>query len=303
VISAHRFEELRPYLFSIAYRMLGSATEAEDVIQDTWLRTDKAPEEVQSDRAWLSTVVTRLCLDRLKSAQVAREEYVGPWLPEPVLADALPAPESEVLRRESITVAFLVLLETLSPSERAAFLLREVFDYEYAEVARILKATEAAVRQLVHRAKQRLAQGKRRFQAKPERQSEVVSRFLAAAREGDLAGLEALLARDATHTADGGGKVAAARRVVEGAPAIARLFASLYRTAAAAPDRWRAELSEINGEPAMLAYFDGRLDTVFIFSVDEDCVIATHAVRNPDKLTWLAGRQAARPPELMTEKM
>lgn len=296
MISVFRFEELRPYLFSIAYRMLGSATEAEDVIQDAWLRTDKAPEEMASDRAWLATVVTRLCLDRLKSARAVREEYVGFWFPEPILTRAISAAESEVMQRESITIAFLVLLETLSASERAAFLLREVFDYGYPEVARTLKTTEGAARQLVHRAKERLAQGKRRFPVAPERQREVVTRFLAAARDGDLPGLEALLARDAIYAADGGGKVSAAKRIVEGAAAVARLFAGLYQKASAAPGEWRAELSEVNGEAALLAYFRGRLDTVFVLSVANGQVTAIHALRNPEKLAWLARQVASALP-------
>jgi RNA polymerase sigma-70 factor, ECF subfamily len=296
MIEVQRFEQLRPYLFSIAYRMLGSAAEAEDVLQDAWLRTAKTPGAIDSDRSWLSTVVTRLCLDRLKSARAAREEYVGPWLPEPVPADALPAPEFDLIQRESITVAFLVLLEKLSPAERAAFLLREVFDYEYAEVARILESREAAVRQLVHRARERLSQGRRRFRPQPERQREVVSRFLAAAREGDLEGLEALLARDATHTSDGGGKVPATLRPIHGAPAIARLFAGLYRKAAALPGRWHTELSEVNGETALLGYVEGRLDTVLIFSVEDERIASVHAIRNPDKLAWLARRLPAPAP-------
>ena len=289
MISAQRFEELRPYLFSIAYRMLGSATEAEDVIQDAWLRVDKTPPGLVSERAWLSTVVTRLCLDRLKSARASREEYVGPWLPEPVLLDAVPAPESEVLRRESITVAFLVLLETLSPTERAAFLLGEIFDYDYADIARILDTSEAAVRQLVHRAKERLTQGKRRFTASPERQREIVRRFLSAAQEGDLEGLEVLLAEHATFTADGGGKVAAAKRVVEGAAAIAKLFVGLRQKAVKDLSAWHVEISEVNGEPAVLVFVQGQLDTVFILSI-QDRIHSIHAIRNPDKLRWLEQR-------------
>ncbi|MBX5496080.1 MAG: nuclear transport factor 2 family protein, partial [Bryobacteraceae bacterium] len=250
---------------------------------------DKTPPGLVSERAWLSTVVTRLCLDRLKSARASREEYVGPWLPEPVLLDAVPAPESEVLRRESITVAFLVLLETLSPTERAAFLLGEIFDYDYADIARILDTSEAAVRQLVHRAKERLTQGKRRFTASPERQREIVRRFLSAAQEGDLEGLEALLAEHATFTADGGGKVAAAKRVVEGAAAIAKLFVGLRQKAVKDLSAWHVEISEVNGEPAVLVFVQGQLDTVFILSI-QDRIHSIHAIRNPDKLRWLEQR-------------
>lgn len=290
MISTARFEALRPYLFSIAYRMLGSAAEAEDAIQDAWLRAAGAPGPVEHDRAWLATVVTRLCLDRLKSARVAREEYVGPWLPEPVPTGTLPAPERDVLRRESITMAFLVLLERLSPAERAAFLLREVFDYGYADVARIVGASEPAVRQMVHRARERLSEGKRRFDVDPARQREAVHEFLAAAREGDLARLESMLARDATYVADGGGRVPAARRPVEGAGAVAQVLAGLVRLAAADPGAWRAELAEVNGELAWFAWHHGRLDTVFVLSVAGDRIQSIHAVRNPAKLAWLAAR-------------
>ncbi len=293
MISVQRFEELRPYLFSIAYRMLGSAAEAEEVIQDAWLRARQSPGDLNSDKAWLATVVTRLSLDRLKSSHRTREEYVGPWLPEPVPTEAVPAPDNDLMRRESITMAFLILLERLAPAERAAFLLREVFDYSYSEVASILQAKEAAVRQMVHRAKERLVQGKRRFEVKPQHQREVVQRFLEAARLGQVAGLEAMLARDATYTADGGGRVPAARRVVEGAPKVAQLFIGLFRKAAAEEQAWRADLAEINGEPALVAYYKGALDTVFVFSVADDQITSVRAVRNPEKLAWYAGYLAS----------
>ncbi|HWQ00447.1 MAG TPA: RNA polymerase sigma factor SigJ [Vicinamibacterales bacterium] len=297
MIPVERFQALRPYLFSIAYRMLGSASEAEDVLQDAWLRASRAPEALESDRAWLAAVVTRLCLDRLESARATREQYVGPWLPEPMPTDVVPAPERDAVRRESITMAFLLLLERLSPAERAAFLLREVFDYGYGEVGRILDTTDAAVRQMVHRARERLVQGRRRFDVDPELHRETVSRFLAAARDGDLTELEAILVPEATYTADGGGRVPAARRIVEGARAVALVFAGLFRTAEA-QGGWRAELGEVNGEPALLAFHGGRLDTVFVFSVAAGRVESVHAVRNPDKLAWLrrylrGGRGAA----------
>lgn len=287
MISVERFEDLRPYLFSIAYRMLGSASDAEDVLQDAWLRSHKAPEELDSDRAWLAAVVTRLCLDRLKSARATREQYVGPWLPEPVPTEALPVPEQTMMQRESVTVAFLVLLERLSPAERGAFLLREVFDYAYGDVARILEVTEAAARQLVHRAKERIAQGKRRFDVEPDKQREAVQRFLAAAEQGDLPSLEALLASGATYTADGGGRVAAARRVVEGPHAIALIFANFARIARSEPGAWRGELDELNGEPAFLAYHNGTLDAVFVFTIEDGRIASIHVVRNPEKLAWL----------------
>jgi RNA polymerase sigma-70 factor (ECF subfamily) len=296
MIDAGAFEELRPYLFSIAYRMLSRASEAEDVVQDAWLRSAAAPADVRSPRAWLSTVVTRLCLDRLKSARQARESYVGPWLPEPVPTGGASASgqEESLLRQESITLAFLVLLETLSPAERAAFLLREVFDHDYGEIAGILETSEAACRQLVHRAKARIAERRPRFHPSRERQGEIVSRFLAAAQDGDLGSLQSLLAADAVFTSDGGGKAAAATRPVAGADPVARLFAGLWRLGAErvarAPAAWRIEMAEVNAEPALLAFHEDRLESVFVFTVDGDRVVAIHGLRNPDKLAWMAGQ-------------
>ncbi len=190
MIDVATFQSLRPYLFSVAYRMLSSATDAEDVVQDAWLRAASAPANLESARAWLTTVVTRLCLDRLKSARKRREEYVGPWLPEPVPTGAVESAEDAAARHESVTLAFLVLLETLSPAERAAFLLREVFDGDYAEVADVLETTPAAARQLVHRAKQHIAERRPRFEAEPERQREIVERFFDAITRGDMNELE-----------------------------------------------------------------------------------------------------------------
>ena len=294
MIEAAAFQELRPYLFSIAYRMLSRASEAEDVLQDAWLRAAAAPGDTRSPRAWLATVVTRLCLDRLKSARVTREQYVGPWLPEPVPSSAVTDQEQSVMRQESITLAFLVLLETMTPPERAAFVLREVFDYGYDEVAGILETSEASARQLVHRAKTHLAQRRPRFRPAPERQKEIVARFLDAATGGDLTSLESLLAEDAVFTADGGGKAVAARRPIHGAIEVARVVGALWRrtqqTRALAPAEWRVETADVNDEPALLAFHNGRLDTVFVFSVDGDQVSAVRAVRNPDKLAWMEKR-------------
>lgn len=292
MIDPATFQSLRPHLFSVAYRMLSSAMEAEDVVQDAWLRASSAPEDLASARAWLTTVVTRLCLDRLKSARTRREEYVGPWLPEPVPTEAVETAEDVVARRESVTMAFLVLLETLTPAERAAFLLREIFDGDYAEVAGVLEITPTAARQLVHRAKTRLAEGRPRFEAPPERQKEIVSRFLEAVRVGDLTLLQRYLAEDVEFAADGGGKAPAARRRVIGADHVGRLMISLWHKWAASvdpsPDAWQMKVSSINGEPALVVYLYGRVDTVFVFSTDADRITTIHVVRNPDKLAWLS---------------
>ena len=294
MIDVATFQSLRSYLFSVAYRMLGSAAEAEDVVQDAWLRASTAPEELASARAWLTTVVTRLCLDRSKSARARREEYVGPWLPEPVPTGAVETAEDAVERRESVTMAFLVLLETLTPAERAAFVLREVFDADYADVARVLETTVGAARQLAHRAKVRLAEGRPRFDAPPERQREIVERFMEAVNEGDLARLQQYFASDVVYTADGGGKVAAARRPVIGAEAVATVMFGLWHRVRMAvdptPGAWRSEVSSINGETALLVSLRGRLDSVAVFSTDEERITSVRVIRNPDKLAWLEQR-------------
>lgn len=291
MIDAATFQSLRSHLFSIAYRMLSSAAEAEDVVQDAWLRAASAPADLASARSWLTTVVTRLSLDRLKAARTKREEYVGPWLPEPVPTGAIESAEDAVARRESVTLAFLVLLETLTPAERAAFLLREVFDGDYADVAGILETTPAAARQLVHRAKARLAEGRPRFDAPPERQREIVARFFEALRDGDLARLQEYLAADVVFAADGGGKVASAGRPVLGADAVIRLMTGLWRLGNLAaedlPHDWMPLLVEINGEPALVVRRGDRLESVFVFSTDAHCIHAINVVRNPDKLAWL----------------
>lgn len=292
MIDTATFESLRPHLFSVAYRMLGSATEAEDVVQDAWLRTSSAPATVDSARAWLKTVVTRLCLDRLKSAQARREEYVGPWLPEPVPTRAVESAEDAAARHESITMAFLVLLETLTPAERAAFLLREVFDGDYAEVADALDTSQEAARQLVHRAKQRIAAGRPRFDVSPDRQRDIVARFFETIQTGDVERLQKYLSADVRLTSDGGGKATTVRRPIVGAENVSRLMSGFWRVAAAAPGDWRVQFSSINGEPALVTYYQDKLDTVFVCSTDADRITAIHAVRNPEKLIWL-GRHLA----------
>jgi RNA polymerase sigma-70 factor, ECF subfamily len=292
MIDAPTFQSLRPHLFSVAYRMLSSAAEAEDAVQDAWLRAAAAPGDLESARAWLTTVVTRICLDRLKSARTRRETYVGPWLPEPVPTEAIASAEDAVSRRESITMAFLVLMETLTPAERAAFLLREVFDGDYAEVAQVLETTPAAARQLVHRAKTRLSEGRPRFQVSPERQEAIVSRFFAAVKDGDVEALRRYLADDVVFSADGGGKALAARRPVFGTEAVSRLMVGLWQKGAAslgpAGTSWRVEIRSINGEMALVVFLHGELNTVFVCSIDDtDQITAINVVRNPDKLAWL----------------
>jgi RNA polymerase sigma-70 factor (ECF subfamily) len=281
------FQQQRPLLFSIAYRMLGSASEAEDVLQDAWLRLSASNTDIRSPQAFAATVVTRLCLDRLKSARATREEYVGPWLPEPVLTDE--GPETRAQRSESVTLAFLVLLETLSPEERAVFLLKEVFDYEHAQIAEMLGTTPSNSRQLFHRAKERV-------RLKPDPAPARISRSIAeqfarAFQAGDTDRLRAMLAADVSFTSDGGGKVSAARRPLNGREEVAHLLAGFRRTAITQGIAGRASLSitEVNAEPAMILRMDGQVDGVWVLSVDEaDTITGIRVVRNPDKLAYIA---------------
>ncbi|MDB4972376.1 MAG: polymerase sigma-70 factor, partial [Myxococcaceae bacterium] len=221
------FEQHRPRLFAIAYRMLGSAAEAEDIVQETYLRAREVPADVMlSERAYLSSIVTRLCLDHWKSARVKREQYVGSWLPEPV------ATETSV-DAQTISLAFLVLLESLTPLERAIYLLSQVFDYSHAEVASIVGRDEATCRQSLHRARERVQANKPRFAPSRERHQLLLMQFLVACRLGDLPALERLLAADVTAYSDGGGKVHAARRPIEGAAKVAHFYAGLHKRAPA----------------------------------------------------------------------
>jgi RNA polymerase sigma-70 factor (ECF subfamily) len=289
------FEALRPYLFSVAYRMLGRATEAEDVVQDAWVRYQTAaPVAVDSLKAYLTTIVTRLCLDRLKSAHATREQYVGPWLPEPVLTDAPANPEQLMARYESITMGFLVLLETLSPPERAVFLLREVFDYDYDTIASMLDTTAANCRQLLSRAKSRIAEGKPRATADthagPDAHKRLVEAFLGSLQRGDAGELATMLADDVEWWADGGGKVAAAGRPLFGRESVLKLLLGIRRGAASLGDALSTSVASINGEPAIVVRVGDRIDSVYVCSIAGSLIAAVHAVRNPDKLQYLKGQ-------------
>ncbi len=270
-------EPQRKRLFSIAYRMLGRASEAEDVVQDAWLRW-QAASGIESAEAWLTTTVTRLCLDRLKSARHQREIYVGPWLPEPV------ATTPEEVDPESVSVAFMLLLERLTPVERAVYLLHRVFDLSHAEIAAILQQGEASIRQSLHRAKDHLAQDRPRFAPTKERHAEMLTAFATAAQAGDLATLKSLLASDAKAWSDGGGKVRAALNVVSGGDAVARLYVGLSKKS---PVEGRPELRELNGWPSLILWKDGRATTVLGVETDGERIFAVHIVVNPAKLERL----------------
>jgi RNA polymerase sigma-70 factor (ECF subfamily) len=292
------FQANRPALFGVAYRMLGSATDAEDVLQDAWLRFSSAqPADLRSAKAYLTTIVTRLCLDRLKSARVTREQYVGPWLPEPVVTDDRRGPERSLALAESVTLAYMVLLETLSPEERAVFLLREVFDYEYAEIAAMLETTSGNCRQLFRRAKGRIAERKPRFRATLDEKRPLVERFVRAFREGSEEELTSVLAADVGFWSDGGGKVLAARRPVFGREHVAHLLLGFRRTAPAigvALEAVTVDIVEVNGEHALLLRVEGRLDGVYVMTVEDGEIAAIRVVRNPDKLTYIEQQLTAR---------
>jgi RNA polymerase sigma-70 factor (TIGR02957 family) len=295
---AEDFEAQRPRLFWLAYRLLGSASEAEDAVQDAYLRLHAAaPTRIESLPAWLTKAVTNLCLNRLTSARARREVYPGPWLPEPVLTDDRTlGPQETAEQRETVSIALLSLMERLNPNERAAFVLREAFAYSHFEIAEILQMSEANARQLYRRATQRLGEPRRRFQPDLAQWRRLVDRFFTAASAGDVAGLVEILTDDVTSTADGGGKVAAARRPVSGRERTANYLArALSRNLPQL--RLRLDVAEVNGEPALLAFDGDTLSGVLCFEVTGDRIAALRILANPDKLRFLA-EQLSHPADL-----
>jgi RNA polymerase sigma-70 factor (ECF subfamily) len=282
------FDSVRPSLFSIAYRMLGSVMDAEDLVQDAYLRWQEAPEaEVRSPRAYLATIVTRLAINHLRSARVKRETYVGSWLPEPLVTARKLDPASTVELAQSLSMAFLVLLERLSPIERAVFLLREVFDFDYHEIARIVDKTEANTRQLLTRAKKRIGESRPRFEANPARADQLVERFMQAAVAGDMDGLIAVLAEDVTLWADGGGKApGAATKPVHGANSVARFILGTIRRTVPADVILRP--TELNGQSGFIVYVNERPLAAQIFDIRDAHIHAIYAIANPDKLHGLS---------------
>jgi RNA polymerase sigma-70 factor (TIGR02957 family) len=283
------YEELRPLLFSIAYRMLGTVSDAEDVVQEAFLRLERTRLEgtvVQSQRAFLTTVTTRLAIDQLRSARVKRETYFGPWLPEPLLTAAEQDPAEVAEMADSLSLSFLILLETLSPVERAVFLLREVFGYGYDEIAQIVDKSEANCRQIFGRARRRIDEGKPRFEADRRHQTELVHRFLTVFQDGEVERLVEFLADDVIFTGDGGGKGRGLPRPIYGRDRVARLLAAFlpeYRTIGA-----RVQPTEINGQPGTLNFDDrGRLINVFVFDVADGVIQTIRSIINPDKLAHL----------------
>jgi RNA polymerase sigma-70 factor (ECF subfamily) len=280
----------RPLLFSIAYRMLGSATDAEDVLQDAWLRYRSADEStIRSPRAFATTIVTRLCLDRLKSARMTREEYIGPWLPEPVLTSEIDGPDTILQRAESVTLAFLVLLEKLSPDERAVFLFKDVFEYDHSEIADMLGTTADNSRQLLRRAKLRMAEGRPRLSGTAQSRRAIAERFARAFSSGDGAELTAMLADDVGMWSDGGGKASAARRPLIGRDTVLNFLIGLRRTAhtTGLASAVSLTIEDVNFEPALVVRVGQRLESIFVLSIADGVVAAIRVVRNPDKLAHI----------------
>jgi RNA polymerase sigma-70 factor (ECF subfamily) len=282
-------EELRPRAFGIAYRMLGSASEAEDVAQEALLRLHAAiqrGEEIASPRAYIGTVATRLAIDELRSARARRETYVGEWLPEPVLTEEGEDPAAAVELADSLSYGFMILLERLTPEERAALILHDVFGYGHGEVAEVIGKSEPNVRQLASRARRRVAEGRPRSEPSPERRRELGDRFFAAAQEGDLDGLERLLSRDIVLRGDGGGRVPALARALRGAGRVAGALANWGRQGHRHGASFRR--AEVNGQPGALVYGpDGGLLSAMSLDVASDGIVGVSSVVNPDKLRHL----------------
>lgn len=282
------FDNYRPYLFAIAYRMLGSVMDAEDMVQEAFLRWQKTSHEsVTSPKSFLATIVTRLCLDYLKSARVQREAYIGPWLPEPLPQDTAVGGESfatsegAILLSDSISIAFLVLLENLSPTERAVFLLHDVFDYGYRDIAQMVQKSEAACRQLVRRARQHLHANRPRYSASPEESDQLTAEFFQACVGGDMEKLLLLLAEDVVEWSDGGGKVHAARKPIIGQEKVSRFMLGIARQM---PPNAEVKFAYFNGQPGAVVYVDGRPFAIAILDIVDQQIKNIYNVINPDKL-------------------
>ena len=284
--TTHIFDQYRILLFSIAYRMLSSATDAEDIVQEAFVRWLQASEaEVQSPKAYLSTVVVRLCIDQLRSLKAQREVYIGPWLPEPILTSRYHELTETVVLSESLSFAFLVMLERLGPLERAVFLLREVFDYDYAEIAVVVGKSEANCRQVLHRAHLHLDQHRPRFAVSAEQQERILSEFITASVNGDMQGLLNLLTDDIVFIGDGGGKARAGLRPVSGAAKVARgMIGGLSKWL---PPDVQPRIMKVNGQLAVVGYVNDRPFGVVLLDIEGERVSRVYTILNPDKLRWL----------------
>jgi RNA polymerase sigma-70 factor, ECF subfamily len=280
------FEQYRPLLFAIAYRMLGTVNEAEDMVQDTYLRYQAVdPATIQAPKAFLTTVISRLCLDYLRSAQVKREQYIGPWLPEPLPTQAetsIPDPAETVEVHETLSMAFLILIQQLSALERAIFLLREVFDYGYDEIARIVGREEAACRQVFSRAKKHITENRPRYESPPETHTALFAQFLQSCQTGDVESLKNLLADDVAIWSDGGGKATAATRPILGPTSVVVFIKSMM---ARATDETSFEILPLNGKLGLIVRHEGSIQFALQVDTDESHIRKIWITRNPDKLT------------------
>jgi RNA polymerase sigma-70 factor, ECF subfamily len=284
------YGELRPLMFAIAYRMVGSVTDAEDIVQEAFLRFHRETRSgaaIESPKAYLSAVTTRLGIDHLRSARVQRESYFGQWLPEPLLTDDEPDAAQQMERADSLSMAFLVLLESLSPIERAVFLLREVFEYGYDQIADVVGKTEENCRQIAVRARRHVQEGRPRFEASRQRREELGARFFAASREGDTEGLIRMLAEDVVLIGDGGGRQGVFPEPIHGKDRVARLIPHLMERAKSSG--WTMEVAEVNGQPGCV-WSDAEGDPTLVVSLDiaDDRVQTIRSVANPDKLRHIA---------------
>ena len=285
MLTTDDFDQHRSALFGLAYRMLGSVMDAEDILQEAFIRWQNAPKaDIESPRAYLTTIVTRLCVDQLRLAYVQREEYVGAWLPEPLVQSSDYDPARLIELNESISTAFLVLLESLSPLDRAVFLLHEVFNYTFAEIGKIVDRTPADCRQIGHRARQRLMEGRPRFDVETETVEEIVEQFLQACIGDNLEALLALLAPDVVVTTDSGGKVSAVRNTLIGLDTVARLMLGVFR-------KWSPpmhfHIATINGQSALIGCIDEQPLCATTFDVRGGKIHAIYQMLNPDKLKGL----------------
>ena len=284
---AERFTHLRPLLFTIVYEILGSATESDDVLQDSYLRWAEVDlATVRDTKSYLAQLVTRQALNALRASTRRREDYIGPWLPEPLLLDERDA-SADVVLAESVSMAMLVLLETLTPDERAVFVLREVFGFDYDEIAGAVSKSTATVRQVAHRAREHVHARRKRFEpVDAARTAEITEQFMTAAATGDMEGLLSMLAPDATWTADSGGKASAARRPVVGADRVAKAIIGIFRLGQKLPDV-RIQTAVYNSAPAVIVYSADHLEGVFLIEVIDGKITHFYAMRNPDKLAGI----------------
>jgi RNA polymerase sigma-70 factor (ECF subfamily) len=280
--SFDEFNHHRPLLFSIAYRMLGTVTDAEDMVQETFLRWQQTADgTVRSAKTYLATITTRLCIDHLRSARVQREHYIGTWLPEPIVTQSSDTSLDLMALADSLSIAFLTVLERLSPIERAVFLLRDVFEYDYDDISQMVGKSPTNCRQILRRAKQHLADQRPRFPVPRPQQEQITAQFLEASTKGELQDLLLLLAKDVTYCSDGGGQVVAVLKPIHGAAKVARMLLAIRR-------KWLlnsvSRLVEINGQPGIVQYVNGMIHNVITLEIVDGCIQTIYNVRNPEKL-------------------